>query len=123
MVTDTAYLNDCSNGCSAKSLASYVQENGATYGIHGSYFCPPDYADCAGRTNSFNSPVFNSAGDIMINADSLPYHAGPMIAVGADGQYSYFHRTIDFGYSVAEFEAEHGTQSGGYCQFPLSGGK
>ncbi|MBI4407415.1 MAG: phosphodiester glycosidase family protein [Candidatus Kerfeldbacteria bacterium] len=110
MVTDTGNTSDCSGGCAAKSLASYVQENNGTFGIHGTYFCPPDYASCAGQTNSFLPPVFNSAADVMINADKLPFHAGPMIAVGANDEYYYFHRTIDFGYSVEEFESEHNTQ-------------
>ncbi len=46
----------------------------------------------------------------MINADKLPFHSGPMIAVATDGTYYYFHRTKEFGYSVAEFENRTGKQ-------------
>lgn len=110
MVTDTGNTSDCSNNCATKTLASYVSENGGSIGIHGTYFCPPDYSSCSGQTNSYNPPVFNSAADVMINSGKLPFHSGPMIAVGSNGEYYYFHRTIDFGYSVSEFESEHDTQ-------------
>ncbi len=110
MVTDTGNTSNCSNNCSTKTLADYLKENNATFGIHGTYFCPPDYSSCSGQTNAFLPPVFNSAADAMINNDKLPFHSGPMIALGANGEYYYFHRTIDFGYSVAEFEQDHGTQ-------------
>jgi len=109
MVTDTDNTSDCNDNCSAKNLAAYVTENNARFGIHGTYFCPPDYSSCARQVNTFLPPVYNTAADVMINSGKLPFHAGPMIAVGANGEYYYFHRTIDFGYSVAEFEADHDT--------------
>ncbi len=109
MVTDTGNTSDCDNNCTAKSLASYIAENSGSFGIHGTYFCPPDYSSCAGQTNSFLPPTYNSATATMMNSDKLPFHSGPMIAVGSNGEYYFFHRTIDFGYSVAEFEAEHNT--------------
>lgn len=110
MVTDTGNTSDCDNNCSTKTLAEYVAENNGSFGMHGTYFCPPDYSSCSGQTNSFLPPVYNSAADVMINSDKLPFHSGPMIAFGANGEYYYFHRTIDFGYSVSEFETEHNTQ-------------
>lgn len=109
MITDTAELGDCSDNCAAFSLETYIEQNNASFGIHGTYFCPPDYSSCANATNSFLPPVFNSAAGVMVNSDKLPFHSGPMIAVGKNGEYYYFHRTIDFGYSVEEFEAEHET--------------
>lgn len=50
MITDTENSSDCTNNCPAKPLASYVSEHGALAGIHGSYFCPPDYSSCANST-------------------------------------------------------------------------
>jgi len=119
MITDTANENDCDNNCPVKSLQDYVEENGAQIGINGSYFCPSDYSGCAGKVNSFLPPVFNSAADKMINEDALPFHAGPLLAVTSDNVYHYYHRSIDFGYSVGEWEAEHGaTMRAGLTQYP-----
>ncbi len=58
--TVTGADSACTNNCPAKTLAQYVAENGAYAGINGSYFCPPDYASCAGKTYSFDFAVFNS---------------------------------------------------------------
>lgn len=110
MITDTANTADCSSSCAAKNLASYITENGGAFGIHGTYFCPPDYGSCAGQTNSFLPPVFNSAADTMINNGKLPFHSGPIIAFGENDEYYYYHRTEDFGNSVTEFEERTGTQ-------------
>ena len=108
MVTDAAESSDCADGCPVKTLAAYASESAATIGIHGAYFCPPDYADCAAKTNSFLWPVYNSSSGVMLNAGSLPVHEGPMIAQTKDGRYFFFHRTKDFGDSVAQFEAQNG---------------
>lgn len=108
MLTDTGNATDCDGGCPAQSLAAYAAENGAREGIHGTYFCPPDYAACAGKSYSYLPPFFNSALDRMLNADALPFHAGPMIVQTADRDLVFFHRTIDFGYSVGEYEARSG---------------
>lgn len=110
MVTDTANTSDCSNNCPATTLQSYIDQNGASAGIHGTYFCPPDYSQCSNSTNSFNSPVFNTAAGKMLREDKLPFHNGPLMALGKNGTYYYYHRSIDFGYSVAEFEQREGTQ-------------
>lgn len=108
LVTDTGTLTDCANNCYATSLENYIAENSAIAGIHGTYFCPPDYSNCSSSTYSFNPPFYNSAAGIMINEDKLPFHSGPMIAVATDGTYYYYHRTIDFGYTVQEWESKTG---------------
>lgn len=99
MITDTGDTVDCSNGCATKPLADYVAENVATIGIHGTYFCPPDYTNCAGKTNTFLGPVYNTAAGVMLNAGDLPIHEGPMIAMATDGRYEFYHRTKDFNHS------------------------
>lgn len=71
VVTDTANSSDCSNNCPAKSLLSYVNENGASHGIHGTYFCPPDYVSCNGKVNSYDFPVYNSDLKKWLNDDTL----------------------------------------------------
>jgi hypothetical protein len=110
MITDTATTSDCEDNCPAKTLQSYIAENGADTGIHGTYFCPPDYAPCADKDYTFNSPVYNTAAEVMIQEDKLRFHNGPMLAVGTNGTFYYFHRTKDFGSSVQEFEDREGTE-------------
>ncbi|MBT4209890.1 MAG: phosphodiester glycosidase family protein [Candidatus Komeilibacteria bacterium] len=92
MITDTAISADCDGDCATKSLASYVQDNSAEIGINGTYFCPPDYAECASTKNSFLSPVLNSNLNIVINRDIGFYHNGSWMAAGANGEYFHFHR-------------------------------
>lgn len=108
MITDVAADADCGNACPVKALATYAAENGASIGINGTYFCPPDYADCAGKTNSFLWPVYDSGAGAMRNAGSLIVHEGPMIAETTDGRRFNFHRSKDFGGSVAAFEGVYG---------------
>ncbi|MEY4744632.1 MAG: hypothetical protein RL272_577 [Candidatus Parcubacteria bacterium] len=109
MITGTGDGRDCGGPCAAKDLAAYAAAANAETGIHGSYFCPPDYADCAAKVNTFLSPFFDSPARAMVNAGSLVVHDGPMLAYSADGQYRYFHRTKDFGGSVAAFETSRAT--------------
>ena len=59
VIVDTASSGDCSNNCPALSLSDYVSRNNAFAGINGSYFCPPEYPSCAGKTNSFDLLVMN----------------------------------------------------------------
>lgn len=58
--TVTANTADCRDGCPVKPLAQYITENGAYAGMNGTYLCPPDYASCAGKVNSYEYAVYNS---------------------------------------------------------------
>jgi len=69
--TVTATLTECFSECAAKPLAQYVAENGAYAGIHGSYFCPPDYALCASKINTYDYAVYNSALGAWLNPRHL----------------------------------------------------
>ena len=118
MITDTANINDCTNDCPAMPLEKYVQLNGGTIGIHGSYFCPPDYSQCVNEINSYLSPVFNSNINIFLNSYKLRFHDGPIITQGASGKYYYYHRTRDFGIP-SEFAArENDTLQAGISNWP-----
>jgi hypothetical protein len=59
--TLSGHKSDCGDGCTARPLADYVADVGGFAGIHGTYFCPPDYGYCAGQTYRYDSPVFDSA--------------------------------------------------------------
>jgi hypothetical protein len=69
--TVTANTTDCFSACPAKPLAQYVAENGAYAAIHGSYFCPPDYAPCASKVNTYDYAVYNSNLAAWINPRHL----------------------------------------------------
>lgn len=68
VVTDTASDDDCADSCPTTSLANMVARNGGFAGIHGTYFCPADYASCAGQTNSFFWKILNPRVGRMINS-------------------------------------------------------
>jgi len=108
MMTTTGDTRDCATNCTAKSLQNYVQEAQGRIGIHGTYFCPPDYADCASKIYSYNWPVYNSLANVMINEVNLKFHNGPLMVYTTDGEYQYFHRAIDFGRTTADFEQRTG---------------
>jgi hypothetical protein len=100
---------DCGNDCAAKPLAEHAKDAGAAIGIHGSYFCPPDYADCAGKINSFLSPMFDSPSGTMRMQGSIPFHNGPMVAAAKDGKTYFFRRATDFG-NPSFFASTHGSE-------------
>lgn len=84
MFTDTASDSDCSNECPTKPLADYVNGNGGFAGIHGSYACPADYPACAGKTNTFETAIYNSRLNKWMNDI---HWSGAMIYY--DGSYHY----------------------------------
>jgi hypothetical protein len=107
--TVTANLTDCFSDCPAKPLAQYVAENGAYAGIHGSYFCPPDYAPCAGKVNTYDYAVYNSNLGTWINARHL---ANPTNALAVwNGSTPTFYRRV--------FSYPRGPVTAGISNFPL----
>ena len=81
--TLTANVTDCSNNCPAKPLADYVSENGAYAGMNGTYLCPPDYAQCAGKVNSYDYAVYNSNLRRWINYNAVNAQNGGVFFNGA----------------------------------------
>ncbi|MEI6478089.1 MAG: phosphodiester glycosidase family protein [bacterium] len=110
VATDTGNDSDCSNGCAAKSLQSYVQANGGFGGINGTYFCPPDYADCSGKTNSFLYKVKNTRVGVMINQNNGSFEPEPFIGFDSSGTARYFSSWTS--YKSSGFAAYAGVNSG-----------
>ena len=81
--TLTANATDCSNNCPAKPLDQYASENGAYAGMNGTYLCPPDYAQCAGKVNSYDYAVYNSNLRRWINYSALNAQNGGLFFDGA----------------------------------------
>lgn len=70
VITDAGSANDCYNAsCVAMPLADYVRRHGGYAGINGTYFCPPDYANCGGTPYSFSWFVFNFTSKNFLNGD------------------------------------------------------
>lgn len=84
VITDTANDNDCTDNCPTKSLSSYVSERGGFAGMNGTYFCPVDYASCAGKTGSFYWKVWNSRLSKMINGTSGAFIYEPFLTVNGN---------------------------------------
>lgn len=69
--TVTGTSVDCEANCVARPLAEHATQWGAYAGMNGTYLCPPDYADCAGRVNSFDYAVYHSYLGRWINSRHL----------------------------------------------------
>ncbi len=87
MITDTANSDNCGNDCPTKTLASYVGSNGGFAGINGTYFCPPDYSECASKKNSFDFPVYNSRLDKWINGANITWNDRSIIYQDDNGMH------------------------------------
>ena len=61
----------CRKDCPVKPLADYVAENHAYAAMNGTYLCPPDYAECAGKVNSYEYAVYDSNLRTWLNLPSL----------------------------------------------------
>lgn len=96
VVTDTASDNDCADSCPTKSLSSFVAQNGGFAGMNGTYFCPTDYADCAGKTNTFHWKIYNTRLGKIINEFNGLGEDDPAFVFTADNKPRYFARWRDF---------------------------
>lgn len=81
VIVDTAATSDCENDCPVLPLSEYVSRNGAYAGINGTYFCPADYASCAGQTNSFDLLVMNKD-KTYFNSENNVYSNNPAVIFG-----------------------------------------
>ena len=71
--TDTANGSDCGNNCPVSDLMSYYNNDHGFAAINGTYFCPTSYASCAGKTNTFDFPVYNSNLHKWINQGNISW--------------------------------------------------
>ena len=78
VIVDTASDGDCANNCPALPLSDYVSRSGAFAGINGSYFCPPEYPSCAGKTNSFDLLIMNK-NKTYFNSSNNVYSTNPAV--------------------------------------------
>lgn len=96
VVVDTASDGDCGNNCPALPLSDYVSRNSAFAGINGSYFCPPDYARCQDKINTFDTLVFNGRTKTAHNQSNNVYSVVPLVAAYG-GNLNFYRRTLEWG--------------------------
>lgn len=96
VIVDTAAEADCKDNCPALPLSDYVARNGGFAGINGSYFCPPDYARCQGKINSYDTLVMNGRTKTVFNQGNNVYSTVPLV-VAYGGKLSFYRRTLEWG--------------------------
>ena len=111
--TVTANASHCTSNCPAKPLAGYISENAAYAGINGTYLCPPDYAECANKVNSYDYAVYNSNLRRWINPGALVGQNGLVHFNGATA--TYYRRS----YVFAQSPAASASITAGITMFPL----
>ena len=93
--TVTANSSYCANNCPVKPLDQYVAADQAYAGIHGTYLCPPDYVECAGKVNSYDYAMYNSDLGTWINKPALIGQNGLVIFNGKTP--TYYRRAYVYG--------------------------
>ncbi|MBI2984910.1 MAG: phosphodiester glycosidase family protein [Candidatus Kerfeldbacteria bacterium] len=97
LMTDTATNGDCANNCPVYSLSTYVGRRAGIAGIHGTYFCPAEYASCVGQTGHYFAPVYNSFTRTMINAGRIKYTVEPLLAFDTSNRPFFYRQSKTFG--------------------------
>lgn len=95
VIVDTASDGTCTNNCPALPLGDYVSRSGAYAGVNGSYFCPPEYPSCAGKTNSFDTLLMNK-NKVYFNSDNNKYSVVPAVIFGS-GFIRFVGQSLEWG--------------------------
>ena len=106
-LTGSAY--DCKNNCPVAPLHKYVQRVQGFAGINGTYFCPYDYAACAGQYGSYYWMVYNSVRHTFVNAFQNKFNRGPLVAFDTENHWHFWREAKDWP-GLAAFEAQYQTK-------------
>jgi hypothetical protein len=111
----TLTANDvvCRAGCPVKPLGDYVRDAGAFAGMNGTYLCPPDYAECATKVNSYDYAVYNSALATWVNRPAL---VGQNALAVFNGSTATFYRRA---YVYAQSAASRAPLTAAISNYPL----
>ena len=85
VVTDSANEADCLDNCPVMPLQEYATRNGGFAAMNGMYFCPPDYPQCTGKVNTFDTLFFNSRVQRYINSDQNGASVVPFLGINSSG--------------------------------------
>jgi len=106
--TVSATKSECANNCPAQSLDAYVAQSSGFAGMHGSYFCPPDYAYCSSSRYYYDTPLYdsltnrwinwanrdwNDRGAITVSGSTITSHWAGKWAAQPDGSFNVWHDT------------------------------
>ena len=94
--TVSANEETCKDNCPTKSLADYVSENNGYAGINGSYFCPPDYASCDGKVNSYDFALYNSNKGKWMSKDALGWEDTGLVTFNGSSA-SFYKESTEYG--------------------------
>lgn len=95
-VIETASDSDCSDNCPTKSLAEHIAASHGFAGINGAYFCPPDYPQCQGKVNSFDTLAVNGRSKAVLNRANNVYSTVPLVAAYGTS-LSFYDQTVQWG--------------------------
>lgn len=90
--TVTANAIDCEADCPAQPLLEHLNQTGSFGGMNGSYFCPPDYAQCAGKVNSYDYAVYSSTLRTWLNEWALVSPENALVTIS--GRTLRFYRHV-----------------------------
>lgn len=94
--TGTNDTNCFQRPCRVRSLQSFVKETNGFAGINGSYFCPKDYAACAGENGSFYWMMYNRRKQNFVNSYQNQFNKGGLFAFFKDRTWKFYPETRPF---------------------------
>lgn len=95
VIADTASDSDCTDNCPLLSLGDYIARSGAYAGVNGGYFCPSEYPNCSGKTNSFDTLLMNK-NKKYFNSDNNIYSTVPAIIISGTS-VRYVTKSLEWG--------------------------
>lgn len=102
--TVSANATTCVDQCPVLPLLEHINAApGGFAGINGTYLCPPDYASCAGKVNSYSYALFNSNLKTWISKPLLVTEDGLVIFNGS--KPTYYRRGYLYGQNPALMSA------------------
>ena len=111
--TLTANQAVCRSDCPVKPLDDYVRDAGGFAGMNGTYLCPPDYAECATKVNSYDYAVYNSQLATWLNRPAL---VGQNALAVFNGATATFYRRA---YVYAQSAASRAPLTAAISNYPL----
>lgn len=94
ITTDTANASDCDNNCPTLSLGQFASRRRAIAALHGTYFCPQDYASCANSKNFYFAPIWNTYSSSWLNGDRIKFTTAPIMVFDTTNR-PYLYRSAD----------------------------
>lgn len=94
--TGTNKDNCYNKPCNVKPLKTYVDEGKAFAAINGAYFCPKDYAQCAGMAGAYYWMFYNARNKSLVNLYQNQFNSGPLITFDSKKQWHFYRSAKTF---------------------------